>query len=287
MTSSLRTLATLPPSGRSRALLVDSDAYTVAVVRQGAPLPWTDLAALGAHVGQVHSLLRPDAVWLDVDALCTAHLADRPDLAVAMGARPRVGYPLRTLLGDGDGVDRVVRTVRALADGTRRPVVLDLPSPARWLVRAHVLAGTPLDAVDADRADTASLYMAEWLGKLAGLPVTLVLLDTRPAPDGAAAEGPPEKLADYSAIANVVAHLGWGLALRAPDTVEVPAGEPTVRLTPDTFWTDPPTMSVRAEQAPAEGLAPAGGSGDGDVLLATIPATASPESVLAQLASFT
>jgi hypothetical protein len=264
MPSSLQSLVAAPRSGRRRPLLIEHDDYAVAVVRQGAALSWTDLAALSGHVGQVHGLLDPDAVWLDVEALYLAHLAAEPGLVAELGARSRTGYALRTLLADAAGVERVVLTLRTLADVTRRPVVLDLPSPARWLGRAHAIAGTPVETVDVDRADTASMYLAEWLGKLGGLPVALVLLDSRPA-EGDPAVGTPEQLEAYTSVTNVAGHFEWTVGLRGPDGVQLAPGEPAVSVLPEAFWA-------------GDGVC------DGEVLLGTIPATASPERVLEQLA---
>lgn len=265
MPSSLKALVAAPPTGRARPLLVDADAYAAAVIRQGAPIPWTDIAALAGHAGQVHSLLDPDALWVDVEAVYAAYVAAESELVAALGARSRTGYPLRTLLGDDSLVGKFVTTVRTLADATRRRIVLDVPSPARWLGRAHALAGKPLAEVSDDHADSASMYVAEWLGKLGTLPVALVLLDARAA-EGDATVGTPERVAAYTSLANVAGHFEWTLALRADDAVEVATGDPSVALVPEEYW------SAGA------------GLPEADVLLATIPATASPERVLEQRA---
>lgn len=261
MSSSLQSLVGTAPSGRSRPLLVDSDAYSTAVIRQGTPIPWTDLSALSSHVAQVHSLLDPDTLWVDVEALAAAHLGADPGLVTRMGARSRTGYPLSTMLGDDTLVDRVLTTVRTLAEATRRPVVLDVPSPARWLGRAHALVRNPLAEVDDDAADSASMYLAEWLGKLGALPIALVLLDARIS-DGDSTVTTTESVSSYSSIGNVAGHFGWTLALRTENTVQTPAGAPDIALVPEDYWLG----DVE--------------SGVADVLLTTIPATASPEHVL-------
>ncbi|TVT51595.1 hypothetical protein FNH05_14565 [Amycolatopsis rhizosphaerae] len=263
MPSSLQSLVAATPSGRARPLLVDSDAYAVTVLRQGAPVPWTDLAALAGHAAQVHALLDPDALWVDIEALYGAHLGAEPDLLAAMGARSRTGYALRTLLGAESGVDSVLTTVRTLAEATRRQVVLDVPSPARWLARAHALAGTPLAEVGEDHADSASMYLAEWLGRLGTLPVALVLLDARAA-EGDARVVDREALSAYSSLANVAGHFEWTLALRAGDGVEAPRGEPGIALVPEEHWLGHADLP------------------EADVLLASIPPSASPERVLEQ-----
>lgn len=265
MSSSLSSLIAAVPSGRPRPLLLDHREYATAVIRQGEPIPWADLASLTGHVQQVHSLLEPDVTWIDVGALYAAHLSNDPGLLEAMGARTRTGYPLRTLLSDASGIERVVRTAVTLADATRRPLVLAVPSPAAWLVLAHALTGLPIDTVDDIAADTASMYIAEWLGKLGELPVALVVLDVRVSAIGTAAIE-AEQLASYSAITNVAAHFGWTVALRRQEGVEGEGDVGGIGLVPEDFWLDGAKLP------------------DGAALLATIPAAAEPERVLDQLA---
>lgn len=264
MPSSLRALVAAPPSGRARPLLIDADAYATAVIRQGVAMPWSDIASLTGHVTQVGALLGPDAVHVDVAAWYGAHVEGTPDLMKAMGARTRSGYALRTMLGDEPAVERLVTTVRTLATSSRRQVILQTPSPARWLSRAHALAGTALEEVTEDQADSAAMYVAEWLGRLGSVPAALVLLDA----SGVAGDAPvrtTETLAAYTAIANVAEHFDWTLALRVGGTIEVAAGQPTIALLEDRYWTDDATLP------------------DADVLLTAIPAQARPEYVLDQL----
>ncbi|GAA3548070.1 hypothetical protein [Nocardioides daeguensis] len=261
--SSLLSLVGAAPSGRPRPVLLDHRDYATAVIRQGAPVPWTDLAALTGHVQQVHALLDPDTTWIDGGALYAAHLAAHPDLLEQMGARSRTGYPLRVLLADEGGVERVVRTAGTLAEACRRPLVVSVPSPAVWLGRAHALTPHRLESVDEIAADTASMYLAEWLGKLGALPVALVVLDARTAPGDTPVEV-PERLGALSALTNVAAHFEWSVAVRHETGLEIDGV--AVGVVPDAFWSGDADLP------------------DGDALLATIPATATPERVLDQLA---
>ncbi|NDK88285.1 hypothetical protein GYA93_01600 [Gordonia desulfuricans] len=262
---SLAGLTSAPPSGRTRPLLIDDTAYATAVIRQGAPIPWTDLAALVGHFGQTRSLLDPDAVWLDVRRWQQAQLERTPDLVTEMGRRSRTGYALRTLLGDDDLVAGLVTAVTTIGTSSRRPVVLHVPSPASWLSWAHGVAGTDLDEVDEDAADSASMYIAEWLGRLGAVPVSLVLLDAVGSPADTR-----ESLSEYGSVTNVAKHVGWSVALRHADMVEA-ADDVVIATVPETFWTssgDPDPEILGA-----------------DILLATIPAAASPEHVLDRLAT--
>ncbi len=264
MPSSLLTLVATPPSGRTRPVLIDADRYAAKVVLQGAPIPWTDIAALTNHVSMVTSLLGPDAVWVDAAAFYTAYVAASPGLADAMGARSRTGFPMRTMLGDDDALESFSTTVRTIADATGRRVVLRAPSPARWLCRTQTVVGKPIDDVDDDQADGASMYLAEWLGRLGSVPVAVMLLDGRPA-DGDPVVSITEGLTSYSALVNVASHFGWTLGIRDDATVEVGPGEPSVGILPEAFWTT-------GAEVP-----------ECDVIVTTIPPSATPEDVLDRL----
>ncbi len=250
------------PSGRNSMLLIDDAAYSTSVIRQGAPIPWTDTTLTAGHFGQVTALLNPDALWIDIDRVLTAHTDSRPDLVAAMGAKTRVGYPLRTLLTDAAVLDSAREVLATAANTTRRQLLLHLPSPARWLAGAHAIAGNPLDEMDPDRADNASMYVAEWLGQLGSLPVSLVLLDSR----GSALN---ESLTDYTAVTNVTAHFGWPTAMWGDGEISSAPGDPIIGLIESAFWTD------------HDAATPIPGT---DMLVTSIPATASPERVLEQLA---
>lgn len=257
---SVKSLIAATPTGRSRPLLIDDADYSTAVIRQGAPIPWTDTTLAAGHFGQVRSLLDPDTLWVDVARLHTAHTDARPDLVQAMGARSRTGYPLRTLLSDEPLLTATLEVLETAAKTARRQLTLHLPTPASWLAAAHSTAGSPLDAVDADRADSASMYMAEWLGRLGSLPTALVLLDGRASPL-------PENLASYTALANVAAHFDWTLAIWDADGIHTATGDPAIGVLGPQFWTGSGDAAIP----------------DADILVTTIPPTASPEFVLDQL----
>lgn len=253
----LASLLSTPPSGRTRPVLIDDTDYSTAVIRQGSVIPWTDLGALAGHFGQVRSLLNSDAAWVDVARWQQAHLDGAAEIVAEMGARGRTGYALRSVLRHDGLLDEFTKAITTIADATRRGVVLALPSPGTWLARAHETAGTALDGVDLVDADSASMYVAEWLGHLGSLPVDLVVLDAASPPADLV-----ESLADYTSITNVADHLGWTVVMRHPDRVES-AGETRAAVLPAGYW---------------EGTEPI--PTDGSVLLTAIPSSASPEGVL-------
>lgn len=254
------------PSGRTTPLVIDHGDYGSAVLLQGGPVSWGDPAALVGYLRQVQSLLDPDLAYLDVEALLRAHLAATPSLAEAMGARSRTGYALRALLGDDDGVQKLRTVITTVKDSVRRDVALAVPSPARFLPRAHAVAGTDISDVTEDHADSASMYVAEWLGRLGGLPVGLVLFDAR-ASDGEQGGVAAESLAAYSSLTNVGDHLCIPLAMRSDEGIEMTDGDGG-GVVPDEFWTG-------AADAPEAG----------EWRLAHIPAEAKPEVVLERVAA--
>lgn len=258
---SAKSLAVATPSGRSRALLIDDAEYSTTVIRQGSPIPWTDTTMATTYFDQVRALLNPDALWVDMGRLFLAHTDSRPDLVTAMGARTRIGYPLRTLLTDSDVLAASREMMETVAKTARRQLLLHVPSPASWLATAHEIAGNPLSEVDADRADSASMYIAEWLGQLGSLPVALVLLDARNA-------SLAETLADYTAVTNVSSHFGWTPAMWQDERIDTAQDHASIGLIGAGFWTGDTDAPVP----------------DADVLVTTIPASASPERVLDQLA---
>ncbi|MBK7274829.1 MAG: hypothetical protein IPI13_17370 [Actinomycetales bacterium] len=253
-------------SGRAVPLILDHADYGSAVLLQGAPIPWTDLPALVGYLRQVQALLDPDALYLDAGALLFAGAARVPGLIGEMAARSRTGYALRTLLASPELLDFASVTIRTAGDAVRREVTLAVPSPARFLMRAHAIAGTDVANVSADQADSASMYLAEWLGKLGSMPLSLVLLDARHTEGDTAELEAAERLADYSAITNVARHLALDLALRTDEGLEVD-GDASAAVIPDSFWLaeDP------GAPAPAE------------LWLTHVPAQAHPETVLERI----
>ena len=223
-----------------------------AVVLQGAPVPWEPLEHV-RFLGQLSALLSPDRTLIDAGALIADALAGRPELVEAMGARSRTGYALRTLLADDTIGGTVFEVLRIAAGSGARPLVLQVPSPDVWLRATAELAGADLD-IDADDAENASVYVADWLRRFAESRVDAVVLDARAAQRR-------EQLADYGPITGLADHYRWGLVLRGEDGAEARAGSAGV-LAPG-YW--------RGEDVAVP---------EADLLVASIPADAEPERVL-------
>lgn len=274
MTLSLASVIAAPPTGRPRAVLVDSHDYAQAVLLQGRPIPWGEPMAYCNFFGQAQGLLSSDLALLNLDRFYAFRLGSSESLPAALAAKKRTGFALRTLLGDTGLLRDAVDFATTFSKTQRAPVVLQIPSPMQWLAQTHRFSGaSDTTGLDEDSAENASMYVADWLRAFAGLPLAGVLLDDRPCTGQNTIAVP---LSTYSPVRNVTDHYGWTLGLRRADGIRL-AGSgldeapPSGTVIPADFW---PGSSV--DEPPA-----------GDFLLAEIPAAAVPEQVLVRLATLT
>jgi hypothetical protein len=223
-------------------------------------------------------MFRSDAVLVDVGDVFAQRAAGDDRLRSAMAARARPGYALRTLLADEQARAAAAEAVRALAATAGVPLILTLPAPGRWLGSAAEQAGSDAGPVDADRAGTAAMYVADMLRTFGGLGVDGLLLDEGPVQASDLVH--PEA---YRPVLNVADHYEWPSLILASAAAAWPHGSvPGI-----TLWL--------GEAAPAESKGPSGrwgvvaGAGfwDGDdaepgadLVLATVPAQADPEAVM-------
>ena len=176
-----------PPSGRSQATWFDSLAYCRAKLLSDGPVPWDSPGEVAAFFGKAQGMFRSDALLVDLGDLLAWRVGHDGLLRTAMAARSRPGYALRTLLGDEQARAVAAEAVTAVAASAGVvPVVLSVPSPARWLAVAAAQAGAGAGAEagppDPDRAETAAMYTADFLRTFAGLGVDGLLLDEGPPP---------------------------------------------------------------------------------------------------------
>jgi hypothetical protein len=265
MTTDFRTVVSAPPSGRSTALVIDHLEYAQALILRGKPIPWGDPAQYVNFLGQAQGLLRPDTTLVDLGALYTSLIAPRPDLVSAMSARNRVGYALKTLLSDETAAGQALELATVVAQTSRRPLVLQIPSPLRWLAETHVHIGGSLSDLEPDHGENVSVYVADWLRRLSTLPVSLLLLDGRRADVPGLA---PDDLDAYTPITNAAEHYRWAVALRTDECVEVPGAHLKGDVVPREYWLEGDVVAVPAA----------------DFLVAEIPGHAAPETVLSRLA---
>ncbi len=266
MAMDLAAILSCPPSGRSTAVVIDHQQYAQAVILRGRPIPWADPADYSQFIGQAQGLLRPDTTLLDLGAFYANATATDERLRSSLSARNRRGYALKTLLADGKTAAAALELATVVAQTSAAPLVMQIPSPMLWLALTHELSGAgPAADLDADSAENAAVYVAEWLRRLSELPVSVLLLDERWTGAG---QLPTVHDASYTPVSNVTDHYRWALARRWPARVQVIGSTITGTVVPRAFW--------RADAA---------GAPSGDFLFAEIPADAVPETVLSRLGS--
>ena len=269
-----------PPSGRSQATWFDSLAYCRAKLLSGGPVPWDSPGEVAAFFGKTQGMFQSDALLVDVGDLLAWRVGHDGPLRAAMAARSRPGYALRTLLGDEQARAVAAEVVTAVAASAGvAPVVLSVPSPARWLAVAAAQAGAGAGAEagppDPDHAETAAMYTADFLRTFAGHGVDGLLLD-----EGSAAAGDLVHPEAYRPVLNVADHYGWPVLIRAGSAPAWPFGE---------------VLGVAGWLGADQAVGPAGRWGivasaaywDGadppvaaDLVLAAVPADADPDAVM-------
>jgi hypothetical protein len=266
---------TAPPSGRARTAWFDSLAYCRAKLLGGAPVPWTSPGDLGAFTSKAQGMFGSDALIVDVADLCAERVAADPELRAAMGSRSRAGHALRTMLADD-----AVGALRGGADGT--PLVLSIPSPAQWLTISAGQAGQPAEHPDADRADTAAMYIADFLRVFGTAGVDGLLLDEGPV---AAVELVPADA--YRPVLNVAENYGWPTLICTPAAAAWPNG--AVAGIAGWIGTASPRPAGTTWGWYAGGDFWAGADPDGkpDLVFAVVPGQADPDSVMTRVRALT
>jgi hypothetical protein len=267
------------PSGRATPVWFDSVAYCREKLLSGGPVPWGSPGEVTAFTAKAQGMFRSDALVVELGELYASRVAGDPALRASMAARSRPGYALRTLLADDAARAVAVDALSAAAGASgSAPVVLSAPSPALWLSISAELAGQPVPAPDADRTDTAAMYMADLLRVFATGPVDGLLLDEGAAP--AADLLHPDA---YRPVFNVADHYGWPVLLCA----EAASAWPHGAVTGVAGWigSGPPdrpagTWGLRTADDFWSGTDPAG---DPDLILAVVPPDADPERVMARV----
>lgn len=258
-------LVAAPPSGRTAALIIDHQDYAREIILRGSPLPWNDVTQYNNFFGQAQALLRPDTALVDLGAVYTHLLAHDDQLLTAMSDRTRVGFALRTLLLDEPTAAAALALVSVVARTASAPLVLQVPSPMRWLAQTHELCvGGAHGDISPAHAENMSVYFADWLRRFSSLPVTLLMLDSRRADFLGLAL---DDLTAYTPILNLAEHYRWSVAERGDYAIEVAGTDLKGVVVPREYWL-------------AENVAISAG----DFLLAEIPREAEPETVLSRLA---
>ncbi len=260
-----------------KPLWLDYSDYAGALMSKGA-VPWLDVAALIAWQRKAQGLLKSDVLALPLDAVCAAWLDARPDLRSAMGSKSRTVFAIRTLLADESLRTHLLELARGLrACFAELPLALVCPSPRLWTGLAFQQAHGTAAEVEDDDADSAAVYIADFLRSFGDAGIDVLLLQE--AGDGVATTA--EALALYQPVLNIAAHYRWAVGLSAPagfrdggsaglSFVVADAAIPGVAsgcIVPADYWS-----GAAAPLCPESGFR-----------YATIPADAQPESVLQRL----
>ena len=261
-------------AAKGKVLWLDYTDYAGKLLAGGA-VPWLDVGALVAWQRKAQGLLKSDVVALPLAPLCAAWLKKNPALAAAMGEKKRAPYPLKTLLADAPLRAHIAELLAGLrASFAGATLALVIPSPRQWLAVTYAQAHGGADVeVGADEADTAAMYLADFLRAFGESGVDVLLLEESEQSEPASTE----ELEWYRPVLNVAAHYRWATGLRLPaakhhvsgvDFLIAPRavnGARVLTALPPAFWS-------------GKIAAPAG-----DARFAAIPGDAKPETVLERL----
>jgi hypothetical protein len=215
----LATSLDAPPSGRKVPVWFDFTAYCREKLLDGGPIPWTAPGELSAFFGKAQGMFHSDALLVDVADLYASRIRQDPSLPAAMAARTRPGFALRTLLADEGARATARQAMSALgAADSATPVVVSMPSPARWLALAARQAGTPAEMPpdmlsdpppEARHVEAAAIYVADLLRIFADARVDGLVLD-----EGSAAPAALLDFESYRPVLNVAGHYEWPVWIR-------------------------------------------------------------------------
>ena len=261
------------------ALWLDYTDYAGHLLVSGA-IPWLDVAAFVAWQRKAQSLLKSDVVALPLAPAIDAWLSSNDALREAMAEKSRAVFPLRTLLADQTLRAHLLELTQGLRVGSGElPLALVMPSPRAWVALAYQQARGESVEVGEDEADSASVYIADFLRVFDKAGVNVLLLQE--AADNSPASA--QELLCYQSVINVAAHYRWEVGLHITNAEQYSGGLPegysfaiasrvlhgarsSISLS-ETFWKGAP--------------APAGVQ----FFHAHIPVDAQPESVLERLAT--
>lgn len=198
--------------GDGRMLWLDDLEYAAAVLA-GGEAPWLNTTACAAWLRKVQSLLGSDVVAVPLGQVCNAWLGAHSPLRAAMASKTRTVFPLKTMLADEALRAHLLDLVRSLRGTLPAPsFVLASPSPRAWVAEAYRQAYAVDVEVGEDEADSAALYMADFLRAFADVGVDgLLLVETSVTETTSASE-----LACYRCVSNVAAHYRWDCGLLMP-----------------------------------------------------------------------
>jgi hypothetical protein len=200
-------------AGKKLLWLDDTD-YSAALLAGGAA-PWLDASAYVAWRRKAQSLLKSNVIAVPVARICSAWLANDPELHTAIGAKSRANFPLKTLLAAAElrgHLTQIVEGMRSSFPGL--PLALVCPTPRAWVRDAYACAfgDSAQIEVGEDEVDSATLHSADFLREFGGAGIDTVLLEE-------SVESEPAEAAQiewYRSVLNVGVHYRWDMGLRVP-----------------------------------------------------------------------
>jgi len=181
-------------------LWLDSHAYCARLLANGKA-PWLDATAFVAWQRKAMGLLKPDVATLPIAPAIDAWLDAHPDLREVMAAKSRTGFALKTLLADESLRAHLVELARGLGGAVNQPLALVMPSPRAWIAIAYRQAhGSDVDVSD-DDADSASVYIADFLRVFGDVRIDALVLEEI---DGGVSDS-----SAYQSVLNLAMHYRW------------------------------------------------------------------------------
>lgn len=246
-------------------------------------IPWLDVADYIAWYRKAQGLLKSDVVAFPVMPLAAAWLASHAGLRKEMAKRQRPLAPLKALLADAALRSHLAGTLASLRSVyPDMPLALVMPLPQDWVASAYALAfgaGEQI-AISIDEADSAAMYVADFLRVFADVGVDILLMEELGEAEGRAIVD----VESCRTILNVAAHYRWETGIRLLDGA--PEWKPTVGL--DFVLAPGGAAGSRAGLVLGAGFWEHGGLPVrtlNDFYFAIVPDRAQPETVLERLAA--
>lgn len=190
---------------------IDATSYGQKLLNNNKEVAWEDIGACVSYHRQLQGLINSDVIAVQVGDFYQSWLKQHPALKSAMKEKRRLGYALRTLLADPKAKQLLNEFVKALCDCYPDvPVTLVLPSPKQWMKQAYCYA-RDCDTVDVswEDAESASMYMADFLRNFSDCDISAILLSDQP---GEGVENDAH-LQAYQPVINTAEHYRWEIVL--------------------------------------------------------------------------
>jgi hypothetical protein len=151
--------------------------YGRKVVLNGKDIPWGDTTALVNFIGQGRSLLKLGVVSIDLGDYFAWWLKENPSVLETMAGKKRIGFALKTFLGNPALRATLKELVGSVASASETPLVLVVPSPRLLLPWAHDTAnGVVTERVEDIAVDSATVYLADFLREFSDRAIAGILI---------------------------------------------------------------------------------------------------------------